>query len=129
MTSAPRQLTFSLGTLPRFSAEDYLVTPANAAAHDLLAAWPNWPARGLLLTGPDGSGKSHLAAIWAGMSDAAIIQGSRLTLDTIAALGEGRAVVLENADAPGVSEPHLFHLLNAMRERGLWIVLTASRGS
>lgn len=128
MTRAPRQLTFPLDGPPRFSAEDFLVTSANAAAHAILAAWPGWPARGLLIVGPEGSGKSHLAAIWAGMADAAIVEGAELTLDTISALREGSALVLENADFPGVSEPHLFHLLNAMRERGLWIVLTASRG-
>ncbi|MCX4198808.1 hypothetical protein OMR07_27865, partial [Methylobacterium organophilum] len=61
----PRQLAFDLPLDPRSGREDFLVGPANEAAYALIEAWPDWPDSVLVLTGPSGSGKSHLAAIWA----------------------------------------------------------------
>ena len=39
-------------------------------ASALIESWPEWPARSMLLVGPEGSGKSHLAAIWADQAGA-----------------------------------------------------------
>ena len=39
--------------------------PRTKRAYALIERWPDWPDAILLLTGPRGSGKSHLAAIWA----------------------------------------------------------------
>ena len=61
----PKQLAFDLPADPRYGREDFLVGPANAAAYGLVEAWPNWPDTVCVLTGPPGSGKSHLASIWA----------------------------------------------------------------
>ena len=62
---ATSQLALMLPVEPRFGREDFLVSPSNEAAWDMFERWPNWPGRMLLLLGPTGSGKSHLAAIWA----------------------------------------------------------------
>jgi len=123
----PRQLTFPLEHPAKLTAEDFLVAPANAAAHAIIEAWPDWPARGLVLCGPAGSGKSHLAAIWAERSGAEIVEADMLTEDRIAALREGTALGVENIDVPSVSETILFHLMNTARERAIWLLLTASQ--
>src|SRR5262245_29019752 len=65
MDQAPRQLPLALGFRERFGREDFLAGPSNAAALALVERWPDWPARTVALVGPEGSGKSHLAAIWA----------------------------------------------------------------
>ena len=60
-----RQLALDLAAEPRFGAEDFLVSPSNEAAYALIERWPDWPSPSLILIGPPGAGKSHLAAIWA----------------------------------------------------------------
>src|SRR5262245_55878785 len=63
--SGPKQLAFDLPLDPRFGREDFLVSPSNEEAYGRIECWPDWPDTILLLTGPKGSGKSHLASIWA----------------------------------------------------------------
>ena len=61
----PRQLAFALPHAESLTRDNFLEGPANAAGLALIDAWPEWPSRTMLLAGPEGSGKSHLAAIWA----------------------------------------------------------------
>ncbi|MGH6778521.1 MAG: chromosomal replication initiator DnaA, partial [Bradyrhizobium sp.] len=66
----PRQLAFVLPHEESRARDNFLEGPANAAALALIDAWPEWPSRALMLVGPEGSGKSHLAAIWAELAGA-----------------------------------------------------------
>lgn len=120
---APRQFPLELPVEPRLGEEDYFVAPPNAAAHALVTRWPDWPDRILLLVGPEGSGKTHLAAIWRGLSDAAHATDAEDALKR--ALGGSVALLLDDCDAPGTDETALFHLLNAVRERRGALLLTA----
>ncbi len=127
MNRTPKQLTLELPMEPRFGREDFLVSPSNATAWDMFERWPQWPERVMLLVGPTGAGKSHLAAIWAARAKARILTGRALPLADLEALGRAGAVLVEDADdAPGI-EKELFHLLNLVREGGSWLVLTARR--
>ena len=63
--SGPQQLALALGHAASFAREDFLEGPSNAAALALIERWPDWPDRVVALVGPEGSGKSHLGAIWA----------------------------------------------------------------
>src|SRR5208283_6147793 len=65
MPASPRQLVLALDHAESFAREDFLAGPSNAAALALIERWPDWPDRIVALIGPEGSGKSHLAAIWA----------------------------------------------------------------
>ncbi len=127
MNRTPKQLTLELPMEPRFGREDFLVSPSNATAWDMFERWPQWPERVMLLVGPTGAGKSHLAAIWAARAKARILTGRALPLADLEALGRAGTVLVEDADdAPGI-EKELFHLLNLVREGGSWLVLTARR--
>lgn len=122
--SNPRQLPLALAAAPRFGMEDFIVGTANAAAHDLVLAWPDWPGPVVLLIGPEGAGKSHLAAIWAAAAAATILPaGDLATIDPVALAARG-GVAVEDA-GPGLDEPALFHLLNAAREAGSPVLITA----
>lgn len=123
----PRQLTLVLDLAGKFTAEDFLVAPSNAAAHAAVEAWPDWPAKNFLIVGPPGSGKSHLVAIWAERAGAAVYEAESLSEELVASLEEGSALAVENIDVPGCSENVLFHLLNTGRERALSVVLTSSQ--
>lgn len=60
------QLVFNLPYGTQESATDFFVSSSNAAAVGWLERYPNWPAPGLIIYGPTGVGKTHLARAWAG---------------------------------------------------------------
>ncbi len=123
--SAPRQLVLALPHAESFAREDFLAGPSNATALALIERWPDWPAPVMALTGPEGSGKSHLAAIWAAMSGARVVAARLLgETDLPAAFATG-ALVVEDLEPGQVDERALFHLLNLAREEGANVLITA----
>ena len=121
----PRQLVLALDHAVSFAREDFLAGPSNAAALALIERWPDWPDRIMALVGPQGSGKSHLTAIWAQATGARVL-AAKLLEDTglPPALATG-ALVVEDLEPAGLDERALFHLLNLAREEGAFVLLTA----
>jgi chromosomal replication initiation ATPase DnaA len=121
-----RQLALSLEHTESFAREDFLSGPSNAAALALVETWPDWPARAVVLAGPAGSGKSHLASIWAvGAGVRFLLAAALVEMRLPAALATG-ALVVEDL-APGTfDERALFHLINMVREEGAYLLLTAA---
>jgi chromosomal replication initiation ATPase DnaA len=120
----PRQLAFSLPHAESLSRDNFLEGPANDAGLALIDAWPEWPNRVMWLAGPEGSGKSHLAAIWAETSGARSTTASGLTAEAVpAALATG-ALVVEDLRAKEFDERALFHLMNLAREDGAYVLFT-----
>ena len=105
--------------------EDFLRGPSNAAALDMIDLWPDWPSFWLLLAGPVGAGKSHLASIWAERSNARILSLGELNRSDPTRLVTNGAVVLEDADGVERDDTALFHLLNAAREARSYVLITA----
>src|SRR3981081_1342736 len=92
----PRQLAFALPHAESLTRDNFLEGPANEAGLTLIETWPDWPNPIMLLTGEEGSGKSHLAAIWAELSGARSTSAHALTPATVpAALATGGLVVGE----------------------------------
>ena len=125
MAVHPRQLAFVLPHEESLTRDNFLEGPANASALALIEAWPEWPARAMWLGGPDGSGKSHLAAIWADTSGARITAARALDAANVpGALATG-ALVVEDLRAGDFDERALFHLLNLAREQAAFVLITA----
>jgi chromosomal replication initiation ATPase DnaA len=123
--SVPRQLTLALGHAESLERDDFMRGPSNAAALALIESWPDWPSHAAILTGPEGSGKSHLAAIWAQEVGARFLAARSLAdADLPAALATGSLVVEDIAEG-GFDERALFHLLNLAREDEAFVLLTA----
>jgi chromosomal replication initiation ATPase DnaA len=123
--NGPTQLALALDHAESLAREDFLSGPSNAAALSLIERWPDWPSRTILLRGPAGSGKSHLAAIWARMSGARMLSPVALGgADVPIALATG-ALVLENLAEARFDEAALFHLLNLAREERAYLLITA----
>jgi chromosomal replication initiation ATPase DnaA len=121
----PRQLAFALPHEENFTREDFLGGPANVAGLALIDSWPDWPNRVMLLLGPEGSGKSHLASIWAEQAGARVISAHALKAAAVpGALATG-ALVVEDLKSTDVDERALFHLLNLAREDGAFVLITA----
>jgi chromosomal replication initiation ATPase DnaA len=119
----PRQLALALGQRENFDRDDFLAGPGNAVALATIERWPDWPARTMALVGPEGSGKSHLAAIWGALAGSRMI-GSR-TLDAAAVPQELVTGALVIEDDGERDEAALFHLLNLAREENAFVLLTA----
>jgi chromosomal replication initiation ATPase DnaA len=121
----PRQLVLALDHAVSFAREDFLAGPTNAAALTLVEHWPDWPDRIMALVGPEGSGKSHLAAIWAQAAGARVLAAKLLEqTDLPGALATG-ALVVEDLEPAGLDERALFHLINLAREEAAFVLLTA----
>ena len=121
----PRQLAFALPHAESLTRDNFLEGPANAAGLALVDSWPEWPNRIMLLIGPEGAGKSHLAAIWAEQAGARSIPAHALTAAAVpGALATG-ALVVEDLNAPDFDERALFHLMNLAREDGAFVLITA----
>jgi len=121
----PRQLAFALPHTESLSRDNFLEGPANSAALALIDAWPEWPSRTMLLAGPEGSGKSHLAAIWAEQSGARATSAHTLATANVPAELATGALVVEDLREASFDERALFHLLNLAREDGAYILITA----
>jgi len=128
MIDTPSQLPLDLPLETRFEAEDFLISPSNEEAYHWIEKWPDWPDRVLLLTGPEASGKSHLAAVWADRSRAGIEKAGDITLERVPHLVSSHALVIEDCDRSALDEHAMFHLINAARERGTFLLLTARHG-
>src|SRR5262245_28033093 len=123
--AAPHQLALALPHAESFAREDFLPGPFNEAALALIERWPHWPARTASLVGPEGCGKSHLAAIWANSAGARFLAARALGATNLAAALATGALVVEDLVPGQFDERALFHLINLAREDETHLLLTA----
>lgn len=120
-----QQLSFDLPAKTALGREDFFVSPANALAVAMISA-SSWPGNKLVLTGPAGSGKTHLAHVWAGETGGHIIKAMDLRHDDVPTLAQG-PVAVENvpeiADDPD-KQKTLFHLHNLVLAEGHALLMT-----
>lgn len=128
MTVDADQLALDLPHLEGSELADFLPAASNREALNAVLVWPDWPATALLLAGPEGAGKTHLARIWAKRTGAVVLAAADLweAAGPLARLGQRRAAVVDGADAI-TDETTLFHLYNALSERRGHLLLTGSR--
>jgi chromosomal replication initiation ATPase DnaA len=124
ISSIPRQLALALEHTESYAREDFLAGPCNEAALTLIDSWPDWPSNAVALVGPEGSGKTHLATIWAAAAGARVVSAHALDEAVLrGALATG-ALMVENAAAIA-DERALFHLINLAREENAYLLFTA----
>ena len=122
------QLVFTLPLRAAMGREDFFVSPGNAVAVAGIDGWQSWPFGKMILVGPEGAGKTHLAHVWADMSGAVLIQARDLTAAMVEALADAPGVAVEDADdiaGRPEAETALFHLHNALAGRDAPLLLTA----
>ncbi len=122
-----RQLTFDLPVKPALGLGDFFVSSSNAPAVRTVLDWQNWPQGKLVLVGPQGSGKTHLAHAWAAQTEARIVSAGSLDVACVEGLAEG-SVAVENADAAigdHDAEAAMFHLHNLALAQGKPLLVTS----
>ena len=120
---SPAQLALDLPVEESFVRDEFLPAPANAAALAMIDAWPDWPDRALLVVGPEGSGKTHLAAIWAARSGALELKPEALPSPQELFAQRPAALLLDGLERAS-DEAALFHLLNYCGECGAYLLMT-----
>lgn len=128
MTTAARQLPLDLGHRAAQGRADFLVAPSNEGAVGWIDRWPEWPAPALLIHGPAACGKTHLAAVWRDMTEAAFVDMADFpACDARELAARARHLVLDRIDpwlGDRGAETVLFHLYNLMRDEGRTVLLT-----
>ena len=117
------QLAIDLSYRTAFGRADFLVSACNSAALAAVERWPDWPAHALVIHGPPGSGKSHLAHLWQAQCGGIIVPAATLdALEPVLKLAEEtRGIAVDDADrAP---EAPLLHLYNWCAERRTSLLL------
>ena len=96
--ASPRQLNLALGYRESFDRVDFLCGRGNETALALIDRWTDWPARAIALIGPEGSGKSHLAAIWAKAAGGRVIASRAIDASSVPQALSSGALAIEDAD-------------------------------
>lgn len=125
--SRARHLPLDLALRPALSRGDFLVSSSNRAAFEAACDPALGRAGRLILTGPEGAGKTHLATIWAAASGAGAMHADDLDEARVGTLMDGGAVVIEDADRLAGREEDeklLFHALNLSSAHGTRLMLT-----
>ena len=122
------QLTFDLPTRPALERGDFFIANSNALALAMIEDCENWPQNKHLLVGPKGSGKTHLANVWANQRGARVIASRDITDQ---AVEEYAAQDLVIDDVPSLlgeqsREATLFHIHNLCLANGNALLMTGT---
>ncbi|HEY8574627.1 DnaA ATPase domain-containing protein [Phenylobacterium sp.] len=115
-----KQLRLKLGRQAGYSRDDFVEGLCNRQAVAAVDAWPGWHGGCLVLVGPEGVGKSHLAHTWAKTAKAVALDREAPDVDAAA----GRPALIEDVDR-GAPDEALFHLINLAGREGGGLLLTA----
>ncbi|NOD48283.1 MULTISPECIES: DnaA ATPase domain-containing protein [unclassified Ruegeria] len=120
-----RQLSFDLPAKTALGREDFFVSPSNALAVAMISA-TSWPGNKLVLSGPAGAGKTHLAHVWAAETGGRIVQAADLRYDDVPDLARGPIAVEDVPMVAGDLEQQktLFHLHNLVLAEGHALLMT-----
>ena len=121
--SSSGQLPLDFEHAPSTSREDLIVSDPLSAAINLVDLWPDWPSPLVIMAGPTGAGKTHLANIWRERSGASLVSVKAPGEAALAHAASG-PVLLEDIDRTGFDETLLFHLINTVREHGTAMMIT-----
>lgn len=132
MNKRLEQLPLSLSHPTDFYSDDLVVTKSNKSAYELIERWPDWPMPVAVLVGPDGSGKTHFATVWADISKAKEIEPDQLD-QAITFIEKGIPVLVEDMDGVDLNEVVFFHLINSVKESHVinpktTLLITARKG-
>jgi len=123
MPGETNQIPLDFSHAPATTRDDLIISDPLSAAIGIVDRWPDWPSPVVILAGPTGAGKSHLAAIWRERSHARTVTSATPEEEAIAAAAAG-PVLIEDADRFPIPDGMLFHLINSVRQHGTSLMMT-----
>lgn len=123
-----QQLGLNLPSHPALGRDAFFVAPSNAMAMAMVEDWRIWTGRKLVLTGPEGAGKTHLTHVWAEMASAEIIAATALTDAEVPRLAQGCVAIEDVPEIAGNAQTQtaLFHLHNLALAEGHSLLFTGT---
>lgn len=123
-----QQMKFDIPARPALGRGDFYITESNAVALGLVDTWPEWPSGKLMLVGPHGAGKTHLAHVWSTESGARMVASRDLSHANIPDLCDGPVCVedVERVAGDAEAEEALLHLHNLALANGQTLLMTAA---
>lgn len=125
MGALMKQMVMPFASATSYHPEDFIRGTANEAALLLLQRWPDWPYSLVVVHGPKGSGKTHLAHWFAARAGASFIAPSRIGAVPADQLLTGNHAWIIDGLEQVKSEDALAQLINHARARGDYVLMTA----
>jgi chromosomal replication initiation ATPase DnaA len=125
--TAAVQIPLPFPARQRYDRASFQVSDSNRAALSLVERWPQWPGPACAIFAPEGSGKTHLAHIWAKLSGARLYSGGVLTEAEVFALDGVFRIAIDDADLSAATEDGaraMFFALNRAHQEGGYVLLT-----
>jgi chromosomal replication initiation ATPase DnaA len=119
----PKQIPLPFRPTAALGRDDFVPSLASAPALAFIDTWPDWPVTAAALYGPSGSGKSHLAVIWAERSHAQIVSAVALNG---APIDPSRPLVIEDIDTSAPSDARDAALFSLLEHKHAPLLLTGS---
>lgn len=123
------QLIMPFAAQRSYHEADFIRGEANSAACDWIERWPDWPYSLLYLHGPKGSGKTHLAHVFAARASASFIDPARIGQSPADQILTGNhSWIIDSLDEV-TDEAALAQLINHARARGDYVLITAAQAA
>lgn len=120
------QQVLNLPSKTTYDHADFYVSSSNVLAYRWIESWPTWPNHCLILFGPLGCGKTHLAHIWKQKTGALIIPFQDLAFKNLDDLCQKHKNIIVE-DIPEIFDENiLFHLYNSAQQAAGTLLLTAN---
>ncbi|MDR1334098.1 MAG: hypothetical protein LBJ71_02675 [Holosporaceae bacterium] len=114
-----QQEVFNFHKIERLDWSDFVEDDENRSALSSLTKWPHWNSQGIIIHGESGTGKTHLAALWAQTANAVYVLEESLRHNPRDLFDAECNFVFDNFDSWIKCENYnwLFHFLNIVKEK------------
>ncbi|MDR2158065.1 MAG: hypothetical protein LBO02_01970 [Holosporaceae bacterium] len=120
-----QQEVFSFHQMERLDWNGFIEGEENRDAILCLIKWPDWNSNGVIIHGESGTGKTHLAALWAQTANAVYVLKESLNHDPRDLFEAECNFVIDNFDDFLSPERYdwMFHFLNIIKEKNKFFLM------
>ncbi|MDR1236587.1 MAG: hypothetical protein LBJ96_06315 [Holosporaceae bacterium] len=120
-----QQEVFDFHKTERLDWNDFVESDENRGALLYLTKWPDWSSRGIIIHGESGTGKTHLAALWAQTANAVYVLKESFSHNPRDLFDAECNFVFDNFDTIINRENYhwLFHFFNIVKEKNRFFLV------